>query len=103
MSYVTEFRDYDGDFYVPEGWEDNSWHNDTCPHAELYVEKGDMAFCFYVWQDYIDVSKREYDNMPRYTFEIIVKTAKGDYTLFLKQTDSLDEVKELVKGVNTYL
>ena len=33
-NYLIEFPSYDGDFYLPEGWEDNSWHNDACPHAE---------------------------------------------------------------------
>ena len=103
MSYLSEFPDYDGDFYIPDRWEDNSWHNDICPHAELYIERGDVAFSFYVWQDYVDVNEREYDNTPRYTFEIVVKTVNGDYTLFFKQTDSLEEIKDLVKGVNDYL
>lgn len=104
MSYRSEFPDWDGgELYIPEGWKDNSWGQNTCPHAELYVEKGDIGFSFYIWQDYIDVNKREYDNTPRYTFEIDVKTIKGDYTLFFKQTDSLEEIKDLVKGVNDYL
>lgn len=104
MSWRNEFPDWDGgELYIPEGWKDNSWHNNTCPHAELYVEKEDIVFYFCIWQDYIDVNKREYDNTPRYTFEIDVKTGKWDYTLFLKQTDSLDEIKKLVEGVNIYL
>lgn len=104
MSWQSEFPNWDGgELYIPEGWEDNSWHNDTCPHAELYIEKENVEFVFYVWQDYVDKDKREYDNTPRYTFDIVVKTRRGDYTLFFKQTDSLDEIKELVKGVNEYL
>ena len=95
MSYITEFRDYDGEFYLPKGWEDNSWHNNICPHAEKRSK--DETIIVNIWQDYVALDKRESDNTKRYLFTICVN---GDDAIFAYETDNLEEIKEMAKGVN---
>lgn len=111
MSYISEFPDYDGEFYVPKGWEDNSWHNDTMPRAmlelvnvgfhyalcnrNLYEKKEDNVIRFSLWQDYVDINKREIEDGKRYCFQIDIDSE----LIFSYETDDLEMVKELVKGV----
>ena len=33
MGYREEFPNYDDELWIPKGFIDGSWHNDTCPHA----------------------------------------------------------------------
>ena len=90
--YKYEFPDYDGEFYVPDGWEDNSWHNDVCPHAELRIE--DEKICFLLWQDYVDVDKRECGG-HRYSFIIEI----DNDVVFCYTTDDINEALKLCKSV----
>lgn len=98
MSFISEFPDYDGEFYLPKGWTDASWHNDTMPRALWYLETPNVWYQISIWQDYVDESKREYEGEPRYIFQI----QEGNCVdmLFEYQTDNLDEIKLLAKGVN---
>ena len=91
MSYKSEFPDYDGEFYLPDGWVDNSWHNDTMPRAILEV--GDAIYS--IWQDFVNVSNREIIDRKRYIFTIEV----GYNTVFSYETNKLSKIKKLVKGV----
>ena len=93
MSYLSEFPDYDDELYVPEGWEDNSWHNDLCPHAEKWNAAETVRAM--LWQDYKDVNRREYDNTKRYSLQIDVNGT----AVFLFDTDDLELIKEMAKGV----
>lgn len=93
MSYMSEFPDYDGTLYVPDGWIDNSWHNDVCPRA--MKRTNDETIEYSIWQDYVEPSKRERDDVKRYLFQIFV----GCDNIFSLETDSLDEIKALVKAV----
>lgn len=93
MSYMSEFPDYDGALYVPDGWVDNSWHNDVCPRA--MKRTSDETIEYSIWQDYVEPSKRERDDVKRYLFQIFV----GCDNIFSLETDSLDEIKALVKAV----
>lgn len=95
MSYASEFPDYDGDFYLPKGWMDASWHNDTMPRAMWYLEMPNVWYKVNIWQDYMDENKREYEG-PRYIFQI----EKENDEVFEYRTDDLEEIKLLVKGVN---
>lgn len=96
MSWREEFPNWDGgELYIPKGWEDYSWHNDVCPRAMLRVESETRTVEFSLWQDYIDVEKREYDNMARYLFQIHV----NGYLIYHYETDDLSEAKKLVEGV----
>jgi len=51
MSYKTEFPDFDYELTIPDGWTDDSWHNDVCP--KIYNGK------LVIWCDYLDPDKRE--------------------------------------------
>lgn len=90
--YKKEFPDYDGDFIVPKGWFDNSYHNDVCPRAEVRV--GDNV-CFILWQDYVDINKRECSDGCRFVFMMEV----DDECVFLYQTNDAKEVLKLCKSV----
>jgi hypothetical protein len=51
MTYKIEFPDYDDTITLPEGWLDDSWHNDVCPK----ITKGTWV----IWCDYKDPDRRE--------------------------------------------
>jgi len=91
--YLIEFPNYDGDFYLPKGWIDNSWHNDVCPHAEK--RSADESIIVYIWQEYEDFYKRESANENRYMFVI----EKDSEVIFLYETNSLELIKEMAEGV----
>lgn len=95
MSYSSEFPDYDGEFYCPKGWEDNSWHNDVCPRAMYRIETKAKNIEFSLWQDYVDVNKREFDNAKLYTFQIHVDSD----LVYNYETDDFEEIKRITKGV----
>ena len=100
MSYITEFPDYDGQFYCPEGWEDHSWHNDVCPRAMRIVDdeaKG-RHYEFSIWQDYVNPNKREYDGGARYMFQI----ETNNEIIYSYETNNYAEIQKLVKGVCVY-
>ena len=52
MSYKTEFPDFDYEITIPEGWTDDSWHNDVCPK----IYNNDKLV---IWCDYKDPERRE--------------------------------------------
>ena len=92
--YLVEFPNYDGDFYLPNGWEDNSWHNDACPHAEK--RSADESFIAYIWQEYVDMAKRETESGKRYVFII----EKDSDVIFEYSTNDLEIIKEMAEGVH---
>jgi hypothetical protein len=53
--YMEEFPDYDDTLTLPEGWQDISWHNDSCPSFERKF--GDVNYRIYC--EYKDPKKRE--------------------------------------------
>lgn len=96
MSYKSEFPDYDGEFRVPIGFIDNSWHNDTMPRATKRVETiDDITIEINIWQDYVDMSKREYDNGKRYFFQIEVNGG----CLFEYSTNKWSKIEKLVNAL----
>ena len=73
MSYKTEFPDYDGELYIPDGFIDTSWHNDIMPHVSMIRQTADGNEIVYnIWQDYVNKNLREYENTKRYAFAIVV-------------------------------
>lgn len=97
MSYREEFPDYDDKgIYIPKGWTDGSYHNDTCPHAYVRTYDDEVVEAeARIWQDYKEPAKREYESDKRYLFEIVVN---GE-PMFQRSTDDLEEIKNLAKGV----
>jgi hypothetical protein len=63
MTTHAEFNDYPlADLpAMPEGFADSSWHNDTCP-SYIDEQRGLRIFI-----DYVDVTKRELSDGPRFT------------------------------------
>lgn len=88
--YKAEFPDYDDELYIPNGFVDDSWHNDTCPK----VRKLDGETEFLIWQDYKDPSLRESGGGKRYAFQIIRNETD---VVFAYETDDLAMIKEVVK------
>ena len=89
MSWKTDFQDYDGEFFCPEGWVDESWHNDVCPH----IEKRSGEIAVLVWQNYVAEDLREFKE--RYSFQI---EYEGE-CIYDYPTDDLEKIKELMKRV----
>lgn len=95
MSYITEFPDFDSELYLLEGYEDNSWHNDICPHVERRIEDGDIEIVYLLWQDYKDPIKRENADADRYVFQIELN-GNG---IFEYSSNKLKKIKKVMKGV----
>jgi hypothetical protein len=62
----TEFPDFDDDLQailarLGGDWEDNSWHNDSCP--SLFSAERDLV-CYV---DYLDAAKREFEAALRFS------------------------------------
>ena len=98
MLYKKEFPDYDGELYVPEGFEDGSWHNDMCPKAVKKERRGDSEIMYMIFQDYRDANLREMPGGKRYLFEIDVNY---EY-VFGIETDDLEELDRFIKGIEVY-
>ena len=102
MSYLSEFPDYDGKLYIPEGFKDNSWHNDTMPKAEkvvtipTYPAGTEIEVAFIIWQDYTDPELREYEDGKRYIFQINV----NENPVFEYQTDDLSTIEMFVECID---
>lgn len=90
--FKYEFPDYDGEFYIPNGWVDNSWYNDVCPH----VERENDGVRFLIWQDYVNPDLRECGE-HRYAFMIEVDA--DNEPRFLYETDNINEILELCKYI----
>ena len=95
MSYRSAFPYYDGEFYCPKGWFDGSYKNDTMPRAMKWFETESVQIDFSIWQNYVDVNKREY-NGKRYLFHVEV----DDEVIYSYETDELSEIERLVGKVN---
>lgn len=92
MGYRREFPDYDGEFKIPNGFRDNSWHNDTCPHVMKRFENGDNVVEFDIWQDYEDPDLRE--NEERYIFQVFV----NEQLIMQFVSDYWDDMETLANG-----
>ena len=96
MLYKQEFPDYDDSLYCPAGFMDYSYHNDMMPHVEREIKVGDVPTTIRIWQDYKNLEKREYEEYPRYAFQVLV----DDDIIYEYSTDSLDQVKKLVADLD---
>ena len=97
--YKDEFPDYDDELWIPDGFKDVSWHNDTCPHVEKryfidveYAGSEDIEVVTKIWQDYKDPEKREYETAPRYSLLIEISYQN----IFFYQTNNVEEIKKMV-------
>lgn len=89
MSYREEFPDFELDVTIPEGFEDQSWHNDVCP--SWYSEELDVE----MWVDYPKAEEREMQGYHRFqlvsdpNYEHNVLICTDDYALVLMALDVL--------------
>lgn len=60
--YMHEFPDYDRALTIPPGWEDGSWHNDTCP----CIVRETKYHIYRIYQDYNDPELREIENVKQF-------------------------------------
>jgi hypothetical protein len=95
-SYKEEFPDFGTlDVRLPEGFRDNSWHNDTMPcFVRDLPEDGEGMIL--IWTDYVNQLKREVPGNPR--FFIQHSTRDGDPVRDLLATDNWDEVLDFVSN-----
>ena len=99
MSYISEFPNFDGAFYCPEGFIDNSWHNDAMPRAyRCMVYKKEMTVEFSIWQNYFKEILREFEDENRLVFQIEV----NDSLIFEYRTNDISEIEKLVANIRQY-
>ena len=93
--YKREFPDYDGELYIPDGFEDDSWHNDVCPKVTKTDEWDNVRIDYIIFQDYVDDILRELPGDKRYWFEIDINGS----CIFGIATDDLEEIKRYVEAI----
>ena len=92
-TYLYEFPNYDDVLPdLPEGWEDNSWHNDVCPSMDYDLGEERILR---VWMDYKNPEFREIGG-TRYAVAI------GEYGSLevLLETDSFQEAMDYINTNN---
>jgi hypothetical protein len=78
MTYKIEFPDYDDTLSFPDGWVDDSWHNDVCPK---FIKNN-----LIIWCDYKNFDRRETEGQ-----QFIVSLSHEDGCEPLKAFDSLSD------------
>jgi hypothetical protein len=92
MTYKTEFPDFVLDVTIPAGFEDNSYHNDVCPHFTKDIGASDFL-C--LWVDFANPSEREYSGHARFTAE---RVKDGDQVAYVTS----DNWQDIVDFVETF-
>ena len=90
--YKSEFPDYDRKLIIPDGFEDNSWHNDMMPHVEKTLPCDIRVI---IWQDYNDVELREIVDGKQFIFQLEV----GYNTFFEYETNKWSKIEKLIKSL----
>ena len=75
------------DFKLPEGFEDDSCHQDVCP----CFTKGNLR----LWVDYPNPQDRETQELKR--FSLVLEDSYDEDTVELISTESIDEVYRAIK------
>lgn len=99
MTYRDEFSDYPADKMpgLPEGFIDQSWHNDVCPHfVNLTLGVG-------VWIDYPRPTHREFPGAPRFTIEKVDADGASIENGMLLQTDDWEAIIHKIWSVEADL
>lgn len=90
--YKIEFPDYDDILRIPKGFKDCSYHNDICPNVSKIYSREETEIRFTIWQDYINLDKREYYDSKRFAFQIEVNSE----LIFEYKTDVWEEIEKLL-------
>ena len=96
MTLFPEFPDYDDNITIPNGWVDNSWHNDICPHLEKPVNPVKSVA---IWCDYKEYARRELGSMHRFTVAVQDDIEKTDLGFF----DDFDNALLFANALHTSL
>ena len=94
MTYQTEFPDFDPATLppLPEGAEDVSWHNDTCPSFEFPC----AALTVYI--DYADPAAREFPEALRFSAIVTSNRDLPNLGELVLATDEWSEIQNLIAG-----
>lgn len=91
--YRREFPDYGPvDFAIPQGWDDTSWHNDSCPSWR------NESLGLQLFADYADRAKRETPNDKRFALHYIDR--EGSY-IREDQFESFADVERAIREATT--
>jgi|Laugrespbdmm15dd_1035085.scaffolds.fasta_scaffold82834_2 hypothetical protein len=63
MNYKTEFPQFDDSISLPEGWEDESWHNNACPSFSKPLKNNQRLV---LWYDYKSPELRDSPSLKRF-------------------------------------
>lgn len=89
MSYREEFPDFKGKLLIPEGFVDDSWHNDEMPKASKTINTGrngeETEINVIIWQNDDEKSKK-------YIYEVDVN---GEMVASYA-TDDVEEIRMLI-------
>lgn len=89
--YQREFASFgELDVCLPDGFTDESWHNDTMPS---FVRKLWNGYFLRLWIDYKDPSKREIQGRPR--FSLTLYNQDMEYISDIGQSEDYEDVKAL--------
>ena len=90
MGYKYEFPAFDYELpNLGEGWEDNSWHNDSCPSLD-YSLGGEKILR--IWFQESNPEERECGGK-----QFVLVTGEYGDTDHLMESDNLDEVLSYIK------
>lgn len=89
---TTEFPDFDTSTLpaIPAGFEDSSWHNDSCPS---WHHEG-LGLSIYI--DYVDPSQRECQHPEGPRFSLLMRPDDEPHALC--HTDDWQEVLETIEA-----
>lgn len=93
MSYKTEFPDFALDVEIPEGFADQSWHNDVCPRFDKQLPDETSLV---IWIDYLNPTDRECPNEKRFAVALYDDECTHIETLI--ESDSWQEIIDFIKG-----
>ena len=92
-TYKTEFPDFVLDVEIPEGFDDNSWHNDTMPN--WYNESKHL----HLWIDYTDDDMREMPGAER-KFMLMQGDLEELHTCDCKILADTDDYNDILKEID---
>ena len=94
--YLQEFPDYDDTLPTLEGFDDYSWHNDSCPSLGKELPNGDFICIYLDYKDknLSDFADLEGENYAR--FRVGNEKQSGDYEVLFESNDWA-EIEQFIK------
>jgi hypothetical protein len=93
--YQREFASFgELDVVLPEGFTDESWHNDTMPSFARKLWNG---YFLRLWIDYLDPSKREVKERPRFSLTLYDQDME-----YLRDIDQSDDFETIKASIDSY-